>query len=647
MYDNNINSSGKGESRPKTDEQGRLNALRNYEILYTGQEVEFDRIIELAALLCEVPIAAISLVAEKKQWYKSKIGTSIVEMERDHSFCQFAIKGEGLYEVKDTLESDLYRNLKLSEGSAPIRYYAGYPLIDPEGYALGTICVIDHKPRELTEKQRHAMSILASEVVSQIISRKQLLEKRHFEELFMRSVDLVCMANFEGYFKKVNPAFSAVLGWSTEEMSQKPFIDFVHPDDRQKTFDEMAKLSRGMLTINFSNRYLTKTGEYKVLKWVSTPDIDSGTIYAIAHDMTNFLESQEKIYMAEKKFRDLFENSPDSIFVEDFNGNILDVNAAGVELQGCPLNELIGKNIKDFVPKNKFVKILTDYKKLFLGLYTVLESSVWSRTKGIIPVEITGKKIIYDNKPALLLHVRDITERKKIEADRAKALIERNRRREEQIKRTLRIQEEERNRIAMEIHDEVGTGLSSISILGNVIKKDFNNPSSVSTNIDKIIGYSRNIQENISEIIWAMNPKNDTVENLISFINNYSSEFLGNSSIEFTIELPEVIPHDMINGKIRRSVFLVVKESLNNISKYACASSVRFQINVNQGLFSVSIQDNGKGFNLEDVPRFSNGINNMRQRIAAIHGLFKINSAANEGTNIFLEVRYKSSETSY
>jgi len=646
MYNEETHTLTKANNPLKLDERGRIRALYNYEILDTKEEVEFDRITELAALFCDVPVAAVSLIAEKRQWYKSKFGTSIIEMDRELSFCQFTIENNCIFEVEDASKDDQFKNSPLVKGKMHVRFYAGYPLIDPDGYALGTLCVIDQKPKKLTDSQRQALTVLAREVVSQIVSRKERIEKKHFEELFVRSIDLVCLANFDGYFKKVNPSFSKVLGWSIEELTNKPFIDFVHPEDKQKTLDEVSKLSQGFLTINFSNRYLTKSGEYKVLNWVSTPDIETKTIYAIAHDMTNFINSQQQVIAAERKFRDLFENSPDAIFVEDVSGTILDVNQAGIDIQGYSAERLIGCNIRDLVPKEKFVSILTDYKKLFYGLCAKVESTLWSSANVEIPVEITAKKITYGDKPVLLLHVRDITERKKIEEDRTKAIIEKNRQREDQIRRTLKIQEDERNRIAMEIHDEVGTGLSSISILGNVIKKENNNPVLVLNNIEKIISYSKNIQENISEIIWAMNPKNDTLESLISYINNYASEFLGNSSIVFNIQIPENIPGDMINGKIRRTIFLIIKESLNNISKYANASAVSFEINIEKGLFAVIVKDNGNGFDTDKIPRFSNGINNMKQRIASVHGVFNIASALNLGTTIFLQVRYKALEPS-
>ncbi len=621
-----------------TNEEGRLQALNSYHILDTGTEKEFDRLVELAKIICNVPIAAITLIDVDRQWFKSKIGINLNETSREISFCNYAIQQNCLYEVEDATMDFRFKDNPLVKGYPQIRFYAGYPLIDPDGFAIGTLCVIDHRRKKLTEKEHRALKLLAKEVISQIVSKKDKIEKNHFEEMYLRSTDLLCMTGTDGFFKKVNPAFSAVLGWTDKELMEKPFLDFVHPDDKELTLKTIAEHSSGNSSINVCNRYLTKSGKYKVLSWICNPDFANGVIYAIAHDETEMLASQHQVVLAEKGFRDVFENSPDAIFVEDMAGNILDVNIAGVALQGASKEKLIGVNFRQLVPKEKFVKLLTDYKKLFLGISRTVESSVWSAAKGEIPVEVSGKKIVFDDKDVLLLLVRDVSERKKMEAERANAILEKIKLQEEQTRASLAAQEAERNRIATEMHDDVGAGLSRISILGQVIKTSINNPGIVASNIDKVLSSSKEVQENISEIIWAMNPKNDTFENLISYINYFAAEFLELSAIDFKIDLPKDISPIIINGKTRRNIFLIIKESLNNVVKYSEATSVTITIRINTELFSIIIRDNGVGFDAENTSRFSNGMQNMKQRTKEIHGIFKIISNRLTGTSVYLQV---------
>ncbi len=108
----------------------------------------------------------------------------------------------------------------------------------------------------------------------------------HLQRLFDLSLDLMCVADFEGYFRRINPAFQRTLGYEPSELLTRQFIEFVHPDDRESTVREVESLSRGALTVDFENRYLTRDGEYLWLAWRSAPVVETGLIYAVARDIT-------------------------------------------------------------------------------------------------------------------------------------------------------------------------------------------------------------------------------------------------------------------------------------------------------------------------------------------------------------------------
>lgn len=165
------------------NEAQRLAALREYHILDTAAEESYDDITALAAYLCRVPIATISLVDESRQWFKSKLGLDQQETPREVAFCAHAILQSEPLIVRDALKDVRFADSELVTGKPHIRFYAGFPLASPEGFALGSLCAIDRKPRQLSPGQKTAMHALARQVMALMELRRvsarmaQVLEK--------------------------------------------------------------------------------------------------------------------------------------------------------------------------------------------------------------------------------------------------------------------------------------------------------------------------------------------------------------------------------------------------------------------------------------------------------------------------------------
>ena len=184
-----------------------MSALKAYGVLYTAPESAFDDIVGLAARLCDAPTALISLVGEQEQWFKARIGLDVCSTPRDVSFCDHAMHGSDVMVVPDATLDPRFSDNSLVTGEPHVRFYAGAPLVNPEGHSLGSLCVIDSRPRPqgLTDLQAHALSVLANQVMTQLELRKALTSGK---------ATGVLLADSEARFKAIADSMPQMV-WST------------------------------------------------------------------------------------------------------------------------------------------------------------------------------------------------------------------------------------------------------------------------------------------------------------------------------------------------------------------------------------------------------------------------------------------------
>ena len=193
----------------------------------------------------------------------------------------------------------------------------------------------------------------------------------------------------------------------------------------------------------------------------------------------------------------------------------------------------------------------------------------------------------------------------------------------------------ERTRIATDMHDDLGAGLSRIRFLSETIGLKKQQQQSFDDDIGKIREYSHEMIDKMGEIVWALNEKNDTLSDLLSYTRSYTVEYLSQNGIACTVKAPDHFPTTFVSGEFRRNIYLTVKEALHNIVKHAQASAVVLRIDVNTKL-RIELQDNGTGFDRSKIRSFSNGLSNMESRIHDIKGRFEIVNGL--GTTIKINV---------
>ena len=222
-------------------EKTRLAALHSYNILDTLPEKEFDDIVRLAAAICEVPVALISLVDQDRQWFKASVGTEITQTPLNLSFCAHALGQPELFIIPDLTQDVRFSHNPLVVGGSCVRFYAGAPLLTPEGEALGTLCVLDGHPRTLSGEQQEALRILSRQVMAQlelrrrIAAQERLIKEREnaqerlrlLEAAVEKANDVILISQAEPFEQPgpaivyVNPAFTKMTGYTAEEVIGK------------------------------------------------------------------------------------------------------------------------------------------------------------------------------------------------------------------------------------------------------------------------------------------------------------------------------------------------------------------------------------------------------------------------------------------
>lgn len=210
------------------NEAERLIELRKYGILDTDPEAAFDSMVKLASYICQTPLAAISLVDENRQWFKSIVGVDAKETPRDVAFCAHTILQSDPLIVPNALDDDRFFDNPLVQGGLNLRFYAGVPLVTPNGYRLGTLCVLDQKPREITPEQLDAVKTLADNIMAYLelrLSHKQI--RGYIDELqlaasiFDSASEAMLVTDSKNRIVTVNPAFTALTGYLPDDVIGK------------------------------------------------------------------------------------------------------------------------------------------------------------------------------------------------------------------------------------------------------------------------------------------------------------------------------------------------------------------------------------------------------------------------------------------
>jgi PAS domain S-box-containing protein len=363
-------------------ESERLAALNRYKILDTLPEQEYDDLTQLAADICGTPIALISLVDRDRQWFKSRVGLEATETSRDISFCGHAVAEGAILNIPDTIKDVRFADNPLVIQDPKIRFYVGVPLTTPDRYTLGTLCVIDRQPRELTPKQIQQLQALGRLVMSQLELRLsvEFSERQAAEGALRKSEERLRLAlraanqglydlNLETGEAIVSPEYATMLGYDpdTFQETNARWIDRLHPDDQEivaNTYKDYVAGNLSEYKVEFRQR--TQSGEWKwllslgkILEWdeLGNPlrmlgihtDISDRKQAETALQQLNqeleakVLERTQELQRINIMQRAILDSADYSFISTEPNGIIQTFNAAAERMLGYKAAEVIGK----------------------------------------------------------------------------------------------------------------------------------------------------------------------------------------------------------------------------------------------------------------------------------------------------------------
>ena len=312
-------------SPPTWKEKDRLEALNSYGILDTPVEEDFEDIVKMASGICNAPISLISLVSAGRQWFKAAVGVGLSETPLNMSICAHAIQQGELFVIPDTTKDERTSENPLVSGDPHVRFYAGAQLLSPEGFPLGTVCVLDYKPRTLSTREADALKSLARQVMTLLELRRALNAKNRSEDklnlalealsrvaaVVESSDDAIITKSLDGTILSWNAAAERIFGYSPGEIIGKSILTLIPTEIQHEEPRIIEQLSKGQRIEHYETVRLGKGGRRIDISLTVSPVKDrSGKVIAaskIARDITEERKRQKEIRESETRFRDELE----------------------------------------------------------------------------------------------------------------------------------------------------------------------------------------------------------------------------------------------------------------------------------------------------------------------------------------------------
>ncbi|HEY9082720.1 MAG TPA: PAS domain-containing protein [Vicingaceae bacterium] len=363
----------------------RVRLLEHFQILDTLPEKEYDDITRLAAFICNTPISLVTLLDDKRQFFKSHHGLEIKETIIEHSFCAHAIKKTtDIFIVEDARKDKRFKNNPLVTSKPNIIFYAGVPLISEEGIPLGTLCVIDEKPNVLNSEQLLSLQSLANQVMQLLILRRKNIEINESKKIINQEteqlnniIEATRVGTWEWNLQtkevKINERWANIIGYTLEELQpvdEKTIYKFIHPEDIQYSDKKLKEsLEKKGVFYDIDFRLKHKNGNYvwvndrgRVVEWTvdGKPLVMTGT----HTDISERKKAEKQLKFSEQRFKALVQEGADLIGILDVQGNYKYVSPTSTTVLGITPEEFVGKNAFDFIHPDDKERVFNEFSSI-------------------------------------------------------------------------------------------------------------------------------------------------------------------------------------------------------------------------------------------------------------------------------------------
>ena len=409
-------------------EAKRLTVLRSYGLFDKFADESLDRIARMAASLFDVPIVMISLMDENRQWFIARVGLDVCEAPRDSSLCAHVIDSEQMLAVPDTRQHPDFAGHPLVTGAPHIRFYAGAPLQVPQqvpqdatqNVTLGTICLLDMKPREFSDEDREQLADLAAMVVDKM---KLRYSERLYRALVESGSELVTIFDIKGEVVYQSPTITRLLGYDVDELDGEGMFNIIHPDDQAIVSTNHARMRATKSDIaHYNFRARNKSGEWRVMECYIRYQMDHPQIcgvVSIVRDVTERARIERQLDLSEQRFKVMFEQSSVGTAIVARDSSLVRINRKFAEMTGID-RERCGETLyKDLMHPDELKGALKDRDRLLSG---EIKSLVWERhlrcQGGEYRWSLFNISLIRDDEGRpdyFIVQVQDVHERKKQE----------------------------------------------------------------------------------------------------------------------------------------------------------------------------------------------------------------------------------------